>query len=398
MFIKLNFSTSRNFGQLMLVLGDIINNPNITSISTLQSEFVSRGYNAAWLANLDPLTSEIWRTADSSKVHAHISKPSSDLNSHSLVIEQSSYDNDNQKYYIRFSQSSTNSIVDIGNATGAAMTVPQFSLGGTTGAVGGTVFNVVNNAAGFTAIDSNGIFAVRTLWVYITNTSFVWAVTLNAGTAIGFLPNQASYSSLGAYSGPFFMSQYTRFDHHNNVFNGIVPVAFYNYRKLGGLTATDLVNVQNTGFSNNTSLPMMVYNFVDAYNQNGGYPVVLGPFVGLTSAGLSTNAVNCRSDLKTTGAVGTFTAPSIGGVYNPGTSVRRPTSDLLGSGIGLITLGWEELFRGNHGGNISERSGVYIFNGEYAPGDTFTLDNKEWIVWPMFNGFSSRLGLAVPKE
>ena len=195
------------------------------------------------------------------------------------------------------------------------------------------------------------------------------------------------------------MSQYTRFDHHNNVFNGIVPVAFYNYRKLGGLTTTDLTTVQNTGFTTNSStVPMMVYNFVDAYNQAGGYPVVLAPFVGLTSAGLSTNAVNCRSDSKTSGSVGTLTAPSFGGVYNPGASVRRPTSDLLGSGIGLITLGWEELFRGNHGGNISERAGVYIFNGEYAPGDTFTLDNKEWIIWPMYPVSYTHLTLPTNRE
>ena len=77
--------------------------------------------------------------------------------------------------------------------------------------------------------------------------------------------------------------------------------------------------------------------------------------------------------------------------------MRRPTSDLFGSGIGLITLGWEELYRGNHGGNISERSNVFVFNSEYTPGDEFSLDQKTWCLWPLNNGFSQRLGLAIPK-
>jgi hypothetical protein len=51
------------------------------------------------------------------------------------------------------------------------------------------------------------------------------------------------------------------------------------------------------------------------------------------------------------------------------------------------------------GGDISAQSGFYIFNGEYAPGDTFTYSGKTFILWPTNLGpVTSRLAIAVPKE
>lgn len=51
------------------------------------------------------------------------------------------------------------------------------------------------------------------------------------------------------------------------------------------------------------------------------------------------------------------------------------------------------------GGDISAQSGFYIFNGEYAPGDTLTYSGKTFILWPTNLGpVTSRLAIAVPKE
>lgn len=398
MFIKLNFSSNRRFGDLVMVLGEIINNDNINSVATLLSEFTANNYHPDWLTALDATNSEIWRTADSSNVRAHLHKSSTTAGVHRVIMEFSSYDDINQKYYTVFN-GSTNTAYSIGNGISGSMGSTQFSLTGSTASTGGTFLGLVNDAAGFTALDTTPFASVRTLWVYLTNTAFVWATTNGTTFATGFQPNNSSYGFNTTYNGPFITSQYTRFDHHNNAGNGIIPVVFYNYRKVGGLYANDLISIQNTGFTtNSSSLPLMAYNFVDAYNQNGGFPIVQGPFVGITSGGLSTNTVNCRSDAKVSGSVSSFGAASYGGVYNPGASVRRPTSNLAGSGIGLITLGWEELFRGNHGGNISERGNFYVFNSEYAPGDDFVLDGKTWSIWPLHTGFSQRLGLAIPKE
>ena len=61
-----------------------------------------------------------------------------------------------------------------------------------------------------------------------------------------------------------------------------------------------------------------------------------------------------------------------------------------------MPFGWEANALGNHGGNASDQCGVYIFNGDYAPGDTFTYNGVLYMIWPMYSGYSNRVGLAVP--
>jgi hypothetical protein len=71
---------------------------------------------------------------------------------------------------------------------------------------------------------------------------------------------------------------------------------------------------------------------------------------------------------------------------------------LTGTGFALLPLQWDAPNYGNYGGNASNRGGFYIFNGDYSPGDTFTLGGKTWMVWPMYYGQTDRIGLAIPKE
>ena len=71
-----------------------------------------------------------------------------------------------------------------------------------------------------------------------------------------------------------------------------------------------------------------------------------------------------------------------------------------GMAFALLPLTWTASSLGAYGGgDISAQSGFYIFNGEYAPGDTLTYNSKTYILWPTNNGpTSSRLAIAVPKE
>jgi hypothetical protein len=398
MFIKLNFTVSRNFGQLTAVLNEIINNTAITSISALQSEFTRLTYDSGWLVGLDAANSEIWRTADSSNVVSRFSKSSTAEGSHNLVIESNSYDSPDQKYYYRF-VGTTSTAATVGTGISIPMSTAGFSLVNGVISTGGTPQTLVNPSANVDPLTGTAFSDVRTLWCYITNTCFVWSVTINTTFNTGWQPNNASYSTLAAHAGPFINCQYTRFDNHNNVGNGIIPVMYPNYAKVGGLSSTDLTTIQGVGFTTNTtSLPFRCINFVDADIQTGGFPIVMHPNVANTSGGVSHNNNTARADGRTTGSASTWNAASYGGPYNPNASVRRPTPDAIGSGFGLISIGWEDLFRGNHGGNISDRGKIYIFNAEYAPGDEFVLDGTTWMIWPLYNGFGNRLGLAVPKE
>jgi hypothetical protein len=347
---------------------------------------------------LDPDNSELWRTADSSKVTAHFSKANVSVNSHSLVLEFSSYDDDELKYYTRVFETGTSSRsrFEIGTGISAPINSSQFSLTNSPATNGGTSINLTN-------VSTAGIFAdgtaagfenVRTFWCYLTNNCIIWATTNSLTFDSGF---GTTYNNQSLYKGPFIVAQYTRFDHHNNAFNQIRPVIYYNFEKTGGLTVADLTSTRNTGFtSNDTTLPFRCINFVEAESQSTGFPVVFHPYVGLTMGGKSNNFMSL--DSRTAGAATTSTAASFAGPFRTNLSARRPTADAVASGFGLVSMGWEELFRGNHGGNVSDRSKFYIFNAEYAPGDEFVLDGTTWMIWPTFQGFASRLGLAIPKE
>jgi hypothetical protein len=90
--------------------------------------------------------------------------------------------------------------------------------------------------------------------------------------------------------------------------------------------------------------------------------------------------------------------PSYAGSYSNQTNYRYPSDDLLSTGFGLMPFGWEATTYGNYGGNASDQNGVYIFNGEYTPGDTFVYNSKTYMIWPMYSGNSNRVGFAVPME
>jgi len=51
------------------------------------------------------------------------------------------------------------------------------------------------------------------------------------------------------------------------------------------------------------------------------------------------------------------------------------------------------------GGDISAVSDIYLFNGDYTPGDEITDGNRTFIIMPFgFDPTTYRLGIAVPKE
>lgn len=64
----------------------------------------------------------------------------------------------------------------------------------------------------------------------------------------------------------------------------------------------------------------------------------------------------------------------------------------------LHPIVWNRADYNNIGGLISDKSGVYLFNGDYTAGDEFSVSGITYSIWPLADGWGYRVGLAVPKR
>jgi hypothetical protein len=61
----------------------------------------------------------------------------------------------------------------------------------------------------------------------------------------------------------------------------------------------------------------------------------------------------------------------------------------LGSTVNVQTLG----------GDVTSKGKMYIFNGDYLPGDEYIWNNKTYVLWPLgTTGPANRMAYAIPKE
>ena len=309
-------------------------------------------------------------------------------------------------YYLQFSNVTTTVGMNFGigdSITGGTMAssqLPMTSIENSSSA-GGTNLILGNNYT-FTPVElatanTAPAIAVRTLWMYITDEGMIWSTTNSTTYTNGWGP---TYTNALLQSGPWMFGQYTRYDAFNNDGTGILPVMFTVPRASGtgyGRT-TDYTGVNGPNYTAGANIiPFKIYNIIEALPQSGSnWPITYFPNVGYTVAGASNGqrALNTRSTISTT----TPAAPAFGKALSTAAVERYTSTNLAASGFGMLPIGWEHLWKGNHGGNMSDQTGVYIFNGDYQPGDTFGLNGKIYTVWPIFSGFADRIGLAVPKE
>jgi len=414
MFIKLSFTANTRITVPLRMLMDIINTNTITSVSALQSRFTSGSYSSTLTANFDAANSTIIRTVDPSNTKAHYTSYANtrpDYGISEFTIEQPTYDAPGSKIYTQLSAGSVSTNLPPYFAVGTAITggtINSSSLPLTvsdtstsTSGVTGTTLTLGGNPLAF----SNQIFSagngydnIRTFWAYVTDTCFFFATTNGTSYNSGFGP---TYADPTKFCGPYFQTQYTRYDYHNTDSNGICPVLYTSPRGvgLGYGTSADLTTVQNIKYtSNSTTLPLRVHGMVNALPQVGSsWPIIYNNYVHMTMAG-RTSAIYGLNQAQVLGTVGSSTTPSVAGGVSTAASTRYPSANLSSTGFGLMPFGWEANAFGNHGGNASDQNGVYIFNGDYVPGDTFTYNNKVYMVWPMYSGYSNRLGFAVPME
>lgn len=398
MLVKLNFTQNTRIDVAFRIFADIVNTASVTSVSALMSR-ANSDYHPTLLEGLDTTNSQIIRTVNPSLVKAHFSRAlnnSSGAAAGRFTMEFSVYDDSSQKWHLQFSNTTTstyNAILRIGNGlTGGTIESSQLPLSESISTITaqGTELTISNSFADNTLMFA-GAENIRTFWAYVTNNGLIWCATRVTTVANGF---NVTYNNGANFIGPFFFSQYTRFDHHNNMGNGIIPVAYSNPRTAGtgfGLQ-TDYTTQRNPVYTGNvTNSPVRVINLISAAATaaSTNWPMIYHLYVDHSVSGYGSAAGASPLLTSTTG---------VGKRITTSASERYPTADRTLTGFALLPLGWTHTHYGNFGGNISDRSGFYLFNGDYQPGDEFSAQGKTWIVWPTFHGFADRLGIAIPKE
>lgn len=408
MFIKLNYTSNKNIKTVFRAVTDIINTASVTSISALQTRATAASYDSTILSGLDAANSEIVRTVNPTGVKAHYNvEQLPQYNYFQFTLEFGVYDNSATKYYTQIrSTTGTSSTFTIGNSiTGGTIESSQFPLSNpdASGSANAGTTLTVGNAFTPAAISGagGGHSNVRTFWAYITNTSMIWCTTNGTSIASGW---PSTYNDVTTFCGLHIVSQYTRYDYFNNDANGIIPVVYGNPRTTYATGAgfgvrDDYTSAWNTEYTSASgAIPFRVLNLVSALPQVGtSWPIVFHPQVAHVVNGRSSTQrgwnVTPTAAAATSGAGLTF-----GQGITTTANQRYPSSDLTGTAFALLPLQWEYPLKGNYGGNLSDQGGFYIFNGDYAAGDTFTLNSKTWMVWPMYYGSTDRIGLAIPKE
>lgn len=412
MFIKLNFTENKDLEDIFRILKEIINTNTITSAAALQSRMSSPTvWNAELTSGFDVDNSEIIRSVSPTTTKAHFCRTTlSTVASWNFTMEMSAYDAPGTKIYLQYYNNITNSKncyfavsdgITGGTIDSSSQAVTESIMissnpqnRGTVLTLSGTPYNTNNTIASGTS----GSTTIRTFWAYITDKCFVWCATLGTTYNNGW---GTTYNSATSFIGPYINSFYTRFDYWNLDSNGIIPFWYTNPRgsSIGYGVATDFSQTNNAMYtSSQVILASRVFNIVEAHPAvTTSFPLVYHPYVNIKLAGKSDWYAGHQT--ATIGTASTITAATHGRTLAIGAAERWPTTDLTGTGFMNQPIGWENHYRGCHGGNVSEQAGVFIFNGDYQPGDVFALGGKVYMLWPMYGvGYASRIGLSVPKE
>jgi len=481
MLIKLNYNTTaKTPAQVWRVVADIIKNPSINSIANLRSREISASYAPDLLLGLVDSSSFIYRTNNvtPANVDCHIARPAVATSSavpFEFIISQKVYDTtSNTKYYISLSTTGTaigTANSQVSNTAGdftstqwpvTSSTTQTIAQGTTIGI--GTPNIATSNA--FPAMYSLSNAGVYCLWVYITDTCFMWAMNreqyTNAGFPINFSPAN--------WNGPHIYSQYTRADLLNTDVNGIVPLVFtnhssyFNYIIMKGpgeglfsreeeathgqvpTTNERVVNNASNGAYQTLSLQMLncfgntpgnypQLNQIGSPNAwriyyNAPYTAIgLGGTKWSDEGGLAGFTQGALTGALAHAAAGSLLAvsshPTLGQGFRNATNYSTywglPSIAQYGSrwiaedlesyyGYALLPIYHRWISAGWIGGNVTDKSGVYVFNGDYFAGDDIIVDGITYQIlpftmgrpatittWLYAMGAESRLGLAVPK-
>lgn len=432
MYIRLNYTANKTLYQLFRVIADIINTPSVVDVTSFYNRANSAGYTPGMISNFDPVTSYIVRTVDPSQTKAHFSGQNS-IGTSKFTLEMAAYDDPTSKGYIQYINPSATGSISYYAAYSTAITggtISSSQLGvnvadantsylGTNLTIGGTGFDFTAVGSVYTAgtVSTNtaSTTSIRTIHAYVSNTAFLWCTNQTAN--ITGWPT-AAQQGISNYSGPWIMSQYTRYDYWNSSSNGVFPLMILNARADGqGLLANDFVYGTNVNYTTVAALagaapPFIVLNTYRISSTYGTGTILYtrptatyGQFVNHTVGTHSSYGALGIANTSLTVGTGSNTAVGLGVATNNKASPisiipnnRASSQDLTTASFQHQPLGWNCDFWGNFGGTASEQSNIYIFNGEYSAGDEYTVGGKTYVIWPTFDNVMNRIGVSVPKE
>jgi hypothetical protein len=408
MFIKLNFTTGKTSLQALACLHHIISNPSIVDIPSFTTSFDT--LQSGLTNGFDAENSELIRTVDPDRVVSQLFKTTTA----SIGTQTLQFDVHNQqdrKYYIQLSTTSDTLACRISNrltgsqdlSTRSSVDLSTVNLASTT-AGGDTVNLTTGTSSADTFAESLFTIAtsantIRCIWAYITNECFIFNFTQGTSTPSGW---NTTYN-INTNSGPYIFSQYQNFDQFMRSENDIVPLMFTSLQRTGGFgIASDWDRIDNVLFPKPSTADaatpaFQILNGIDAYPQAvSTWPTLRAPYVNWGSG----SRTNDRFAL-TAEALGSATAtgtPRYGRVIHTTAYHRYTSADRKSTGYAMLPLRWELSYYNLRGGNATAIGGMYIFNGEYVAGDLFNYNGKTYMIWPTAAGYTSRVGLAIPKE
>lgn len=417
MLIKLNYSSSTvlYLPELFRVLREIINDSTITSIAALTRKATANSWTASLLAGLDTTTSYIIRTDSPDNTHtkAHIARPATASGNpyvFEFVLRQKLYDNANYHYYAVSATDGTIPIRTNGTSTNSSFSLPEWSptVAGSGTTVEGYVLNVTNgtNTASVVPSLSTSFSGGGCFHAYVTDTSFMWCVSPGASVT-GWTPFANPIPFL---IGPFLNSQYERRDHWNTSTSSIVPVVSIHGGRSGGgsfgETASDFTGIING--ENNSDPALSMYNAVANTQPSTATSWSVATNTSTYGWGVSYGLGRRYSDmypLNATVATSTasLNAQVISAIISTTVGNKFPTPSLTSNGYPLFPLTFRRLGStvnvSTLGGNITSIGKMYIFNGDYIPGDEYIYNNKTYVLWPIGRyGPANRMAYAIPKE
>jgi hypothetical protein len=415
MLVKLNYTSDTNWKAGFRILNQIIGDATIVSTSTLQSSLVSGSASSFLTTGLDYVNCDVKRITTLTNTISHFSQPTSGWNSGEFTIRQTVYDTTSTYFYYQIydaSSAGTTAYTQAVQRHGPGplntgnMTTGQTPLTAAQSVAAGTAVTLNNTLTGYYGWSATpfvqsaaGMDQVRCFWFYVTDTCFLWALTLASSSPLGFA---TTYSNGTNYCGPWYIGQYTRYDYFNTAGNGVIPYLMTNDKGVnsqGFGVSSDWDSAHNISYGPHGASPnppFMVYNLVNALPKVGtSWPLLAAQQVnwgvgsrydevyGLTASGTNNGTRGSAASNPTL-----FTT----------VSTRFPSADLASTGFAMLPILWRCSNYGNTGGNTSAQTGVYLFNGDYFPGDEYTYNGITYKIWPVFAGYTNRIGLAVPKQ
>lgn len=408
MYVKLNYTSATPITSILRVFTDIVNTSNITSVSALVARFTSASYHADLTTGFDANNSEIIRTDSPTNTIANYRRDSTSASyplAFIFTLQQSVYDATSTKYFTQLASKTTANAVtayygtSVTGGTVSTSSFPLSSANATTTADTTPALTVANSNSG-SIIPTAQMSNVYTFWAYLTDECFIWGTTHGTSYKSGW---GVTYADGTIQNGPWITTQYTRFDYHNSNSNGIVPVIYTNPNRGTGTgwgLAADYNDALSVTYNGNLNNPFKAMNMVSA-----------APYVGTSWPILTHQNVNWGVGGRTN-EVYSLTTSAVAGTYNTSASrayaelrgaltttsyYRWPSSTTQANGFAMLPLVWSCNFYGNSGGNMTSQGLFYIFNGDYFPGDEFTYNGVTYAIWPSFQGYTNRLGIAIPK-